>query len=273
MRLFISLFILTLALNATAGDRFNRVLLIVLGNADYNAALKQPYLKTLSNEGALLSNFKALAYGSQQNYVGLIAGATYNVKNNNVVDLPQRHIGDLLEEKNKTWKMYAEDYPGNCFKGKTKERYVRFHAPFISFRNVSTSKERCKKIVEGKEFFADLKSKNLPDFSLYIPNLDNSGHETNLSYADAYLRSTFDQSFRSADFPKDLLVVVTFDQGTLLGRNNVLTILWGANVSPGEESRFSYNHYSLLRTIQDELELGSLNQNDVKALSIDDVWK
>lgn len=248
-------------------------MIIVFENTDYANALKQPYFKSLTKEGAILTNYHAITHPSQGNYISLIAGSLLGVSGDNLVNLPDKHLGDLLEEVGKTWKVYAEDYPGNCFLGATAGNYARKHVPFLSFTNVQTNPTRCARVVNTKQFTTDYDSQNLPDFSFYIPNLENDGHNTGVAYGDTWLKNNFDKIFHSKKMPSDLLVIVTFDEGSLFGNNQIYTLFWGANVKPNSQSANKYNHYSTLKTIEDSLGLGSLGRNDVSALLIDDIWK
>jgi len=50
-------------------------------------------------------------------------------------------------------------------------------------------------------------------------------------------------------------------------------LLIGDSVLSGSVSKTAYNHYSLLRTIEDEFRLGTLGQNDASAFSIVGVWR
>ena len=261
----------TLVFSAHASN-FNKVLVIVFENTEYANAVKQPFFSSLTREGALLTNFKAAIHPSQGNYIAMVAGTTFNIINDKPIDLNERHIGDLLEEAKRDWKIYAEDYPGNCFLGKTSGDYARKHVPFISFVNVQKNPARCAKVVEGKQFFSDFEAGKLKDFSMYIPNLKNDGHDTGVAIGDKWFNSTFNSILHSPKFPKDLLVVVTFDEGTTIN-NQIYTLLYGANIMPGSKSARATNFYSLLRTYEDVLGLGSLNKNDVSAQIIDDVWK
>lgn len=260
-------------LNITAqAANFNKVLVIVFENTEYNNAIKQPFFSALANEGALLTNFKAAIHPSQGNYIAMVSGSTFNINHDKNIDLNENHIGDLLEDAKKDWKAYAEGYPGNCFLGKTSGDYARKHVPFISFTNVQKNPARCAKIVEAKQFFTDFEEGKLPAFSMYIPDLRNDGHNTGVSFGDKWFKKTFDPVLHSSKMPKDLLIVVTFDEGTT-PNNQIYTLLYGANVAPGVKSTKPYNFYSLLRMYEDELGLGSLNKNDMNAQKIDDVWK
>lgn len=257
---------------AFAGNNFNKVLIIVFENTDFQNAMKQPYFSSLSKEGALALNYHAPTHPSQGNYVAMVAGSLLGVTNDQNINLDARHIGDLLEDSGKSWKAYAEGYPGNCFLGSSSGRYVRKHVPFLSFLNVQQNPARCQRIQDKKSFIEDFQAGNLPDYSLYVPDLDNDGHDTGVSFGDKWLKKNFDSILHSAKMPKDLLVVITFDEGSRISDNQIYTLFWGANVKKGSTTKKAYDHYSLLRTIEEEFSLGSLGRNDLKASTIDDIW-
>ena len=49
---------------------------------------------------------------------------------------------------------------------------------------------------------------------LSIPNLKNDGHDTGIAFGDRWFKENFNSFLHSPKIPKDLLVVVTFDEGT-----------------------------------------------------------
>jgi hypothetical protein len=271
MKKIFILFLTIVLSQSLQAAHFNKVLVIVFENTEYANALKQPFLNSLTKEGALLTNFRAPIHPSQGNYLAMIAGSTFNITHDRNIQLKERHIGDLLEEANKDWKIYAEGYPGNCFLKATSGEYARKHVPFLSFENVQKNPARCAKVVEGKEFFNDFQNDKLKDFSMYIPDLKNDGHDTGISFGDKWFKKTFDSILHSPKLPKNLLIVITFDEGITV-KNHIYTLLFGANVAPGSQSSKENNFYTLLRTYEDGLGLGSLNKNDVSAQIIDDVW-
>lgn len=272
-RIFLILVLGLLSLNAFAVPHFQKVMIIVFENTDFGEALKQPYFNSLMKEGSLLTNYHALTHPSQGNYISMISGSLLGVRDDKPVDLPGNHIGDLLEEAGKTWKVYAEDYPGNCFLGKSYGKYARKHVPFLSFTNVQENPSRCANIVNANEFITDAKSRNLPDYSMYIPNLDNDGHDTGVGYGGEWLRTHMDQFLHSSQFPEDLLVVITFDESSHNLDNKIYMLLWGKTIVAGSKSDTNYNHYNLLRTIEDNLKLGSLKRNDFTSVPFDGIWK
>lgn len=255
---------------------FQKIFVIVLENEDASEALKQPFLRELTNKGALLTQFGFEARPSQPNYLAMTSGSTHGITTNENVNLDVRHIGNLLEEKGKTWKSYAEDYPGNCFKGPKSSAgiYVRKHEPFISYNNVQSDPARCRRVVNARELDEDIKNHSLPDFSLFIPNNEHNGHSPkDVAFADNWLRETFKDRLRDPDFMTGMLFIVTFDECNARHSVPVYTVLVGDSVRPGAASDFPYNHYSLLRTIEDAFELGTLGQEDAKAVPIGGIWK
>jgi len=73
-------------------------------------------------------------------------------------------------------------------------------------------------------------------------------------------------------------VVVTFDESGGNADNRILTLFLGDMVkeasqqNPNELARY-YNHYSVLRTIEDNFGLEPLTGNDRDAAPIAGIWK
>lgn len=258
-------------MNATT-SHFNKVMIVFYENQGYSAAMAQPFFKSLSERGALLTNFYAEAHPSQANYIAMVSGGMHGVTGDANYDLDKNHIGDLLEAKGKTWKNYAEGYPGNCFQGATKGRYVRKHVPFISFKNIQSNPARCAKIVPATQLALDVTNGTLPDFSFYSPDLDNDGHDTGIAFADKALRKTFEPLINNPAFMDGMLLIITFDEDDRHEGNKIYSVLIGKGVKPGSTDGTLNNHYGLLRTIENEFGLGTLQQNDERAVPIHGIW-
>ncbi len=252
---------------------FKRVVMIVFENTNQVDASKQPFFAQLMKRGTYLSNFLAEAHPSQPNYIAMIAGDTLGVRGDQPVNLPGNHLGDLLEQKQLGWKVYAEDYPGNCFLGATQGKYVRRHVPFLSFTNIQNNPERCARIVEGAEFMKDYSAHDLPAFSLVVPNLDHDGHDTNVQTADRWFASQFQGVLSDDAFLADTLFIITFDESeNWFGANRVFTVLLGGGVVSGSVSSDKVNHYSLLKLIEDGFGLGNLKRKDQAAKKLDSIF-
>jgi hypothetical protein len=141
--------ILSFAQNAPTGaspapppKHFDHVLIVVLENQSYESAIRNDLLKSLSQKGAIFSNFGNLYHDSYPNYLAMIAGSDFGTHKPQLFsdnqrtfrdDSEHRTIADLLN-----WKNYAEDYPASPnalkpFLGDHKGRYARKHVPFLSW--------------------------------------------------------------------------------------------------------------------------------------------
>lgn len=258
---------------ALAEAPFKKAFIVILENTDYKDAVKQPFMSRLAAEGALLEQMYAVARPSQPNYIALTSGSTWGVATNKNVDLDVRHIGNLLEEKGMSWKLYADGYPGNCFLGAYKGKYGRKHVPFLSYKNVQNDPARCARVVNAEELKTDLENEALADVSFFIPDDNNNGHDTGVAFADRYLEKTFGPLLTDERFTRDMLLVVTFDESSYLTPNRIYTSFWGAGVRPGTKNSARYTLYSLLRTIEDAFGLGTLGKRDAEARPITGIWQ
>jgi hypothetical protein len=57
------------------GHYFNRVIIIMLENKDFIAAVKQPYFASLGKRGRVLTQYAGITHPSQPNYIGTIFGS------------------------------------------------------------------------------------------------------------------------------------------------------------------------------------------------------
>lgn len=274
----------------SAGKHFDRVLIIVLENQNYSAAMKDPFLAQLAQRGASFSNFKALIHPSYPNYLAMVAGSTFGVRSNDPITLPDdnshRTIADFLD-----WKNYAEDYPSESrpFLG-DRGKYSRKHIPFLSFAKiqresfgnvvpVSTQDPHNRFVGDVEDFRSDPKKHPLPRYMFYSPNSDNDGHDPvllpgrGLRKASTWLNRFLKDSFPLDEKMKGTLVIVTFDESQVFDNTErIYTVFLGDIVKPGEITE-AYTHYSVLRTIEDNFGLAPLNSGDSNAVPITEVWK
>ena len=253
----------------TRGRNFDKVLYIVMENQDYSDAINNTYLKNLAQRGVSFSNFWADGNPSYPNYLAMVAGSTFNVDSNDQITIDAKTIVDLLEPKGLTWKAYGEDYPGNGFLGDDFDDYARKHFPFLSFKNIQANPSRLSKNVNASQFQQDLN--NLPNYALYIPNNLNNGHDTSLSYGANWLQGFLEPVLNNSTAMNGTLVVVTYDEGN--DDNHIYTVLLGSMVKAGTVISTKYDHYDLLKLIEDNFSLGNLGKQDAVSQVINGIWK
>jgi len=278
MYFFLSVFLVfsTIAYaDVPKNSTFKKIFIVIFENSEADKTLEQPTFKALANQGAYLNDFRAITHPSQPNYIAMTSGSTHGIKDDKPYIINAENIVDLLEKKNISWKVYAEDYPGNCDPVEKIGKYARNHNPFISYKNIRDNPKRCAKIVKGSELAKDIKSNNLPDFSFYIPNIDDNGHNTSVTYADHWLKTTMVPLLNDPKFMHDMLFIITFDEGDNkhpTPENKIYTLFYG-NMVKKKTINHEYNFYNMLRTIEDEWKLGTLKQHDITHAPIEGIWR
>jgi hypothetical protein len=63
-------------------------------------------------------------------------------------------------------------------------------------------------------------------------------------------------------FPPGTLFVITWDEDDYSEENHIFTSLSGSMITPGTKNHEQYNHYSLLKTVEKNWNLGTLGRND-----------
>ena len=166
--------------------------------------------------------------------------------------------------------------------------YARKHVPFLSFPSIVSKPDRLAKIVNATEFETDVRTHTLPHqlphFSFYVPNLLHDGHNVteaiyrpaannidmgpdtaNLDNIEQFLRSFLGDE-PLTKFPPETLIVLTFDEAYPYPFDyGIYTLLLGDFLEAGTINTDPVNHYSLLRTIEDNFGIGSLKRHDAMA--------
>lgn len=293
------------AITKTGVRHFDRVVIIVLENGDYEAAVKDPNLADLATHGASFSNFHALFHPSYPNYLAMVAGTDFGVHHrgrfladrqvNFPNDAAHKTIADRLIAKGLDFKNYAEELPeGNCpfridsqhVSKSKKGDYARKHVPFLSFAEVQDKWcDRVIRVDSGKgnsllgddNFFVKDAKAGLVAYSFYSPNMNNDGHNTNVRFAAEWLHKFLDKTFPEK-LRKGTLVIVTFDESEHNSDNRIYTLFLGDMVKEASQQdpkvldRY-YTHYDVLRTIEDNFGLEPLAEGDRAASPITDIWK
>ncbi len=139
---------------------------------------------------------------------------------------------------------------------------------------MTENKQRCKNIVDSSTLMNDIKNNSLPHYSLYVPNLKNDGHDTSATYADQFLAKTFGPLIKTPNFMDEMLLIITFDESeSKKFTNKIYTAMLGDDVISGSISKKPYTHYSILKTIEQSWDLGTLGKNDASATAVTDVLK
>lgn len=257
------------------GANFQSWGFLILENTDFATAAANPTFKQIAsmNNNKLLTNYHGVAHPSLPNYLATVAGTDFGITDDGA---PSSHnetaqsIFDLLEAAGVTWKLYAENYPGDCFTGATDgvaHSYAAKHNPAIYMAGITSQSSRCANIVEAGQFATDVAAGTLPQWWYYVPTLNNDGHDTDVTFIATYLQNTWMPRFQDKTFTNGLAMVMTFDETeSHTGTNQVYAALIGDALTAGaKQDATAYSHYSLLKTVEDNWSLGSLGAGDATA--------
>lgn len=227
----------------------DHVVVVVFENHAYSQVLgssSAPYINSLASGGASLTASYAETHPSQPNYYAMFSGDTQGVTDDSCVTPGFSSAPNLASEvtaAGKSWASYNESLPSEgsttCKSGK----YAQKHNPWFGFGNVPTDTAHT-----FDAFPTDFS--RLPTVSFVVPNLCSDMHDCSVSTGDSWLKNHL-KSY--ADWAKthNSLLLLTFDEDNRLSGNRIPTVLYGQPVQPGATSDTTYNHYDVLRTLED----------------------
>ncbi|MFR0352185.1 alkaline phosphatase family protein [Streptomyces sediminimaris] len=248
----------------------DHVVVVVFENHAYNQVIgssSAPYINSLRIGGANLSQAHAETHPSQPNYYALFSGSTQGVTDDSCVTPGFSSAANLASEliaAGKTWASYNESLPGQGSTTCGSGRYAQKHNPWFGFSNVPTSSAKT-----FAQFPADYSA--LPDVSFVIPNLCSDMHDCSVSTGDTWLKNNLG-AYATWARTHNSLLVVTFDEDNRLSGNRIPTVLYGQPVTAGSSSSTTYDHYDLLRTLEDSQGLTAHAGNAASAKDIIGIW-
>ncbi len=227
----------------------DHVVVVVMENHAYNQIIgssSAPYINSLKDGGAVLTDSYAITHPSQPNYFTLFSGDTQGITDDGCYTpgfSSAPNLASELADAGKTWASYNESLPSQGSTTCSDGDYAQKHNPWFGFSNVPTSSA-----MTFDQFPTDFST--LPQVSFVTPNLCSDMHDCSVSSGDTWIQ---DHLSAYADWAKsnNSVLMLTFDEDNRLAGNKIATVLYGQPVTPGSSSNSTYNHYSILRTIED----------------------
>ncbi|MFJ9958024.1 alkaline phosphatase family protein [Streptomyces avermitilis] len=227
----------------------DHVVVVVFENHAYSQVINSssaPYINSLRTGGANFSQSYAETHPSQPNYFALFSGSTQGVTDDSCYTPGFSSAPNLASEllaAGKTWASYNETLPSQGSTTCSSGTYARKHNPWFGFSNVPTSSAKT-----FTQFPTDYTT--LPQVSFVVPNLCSDMHDCSVATGDTWLKNKLG-AYASWAKTHNSLLVVTFDEDNRLSGNRIPTVLYGQQVTAGSSSSATYNHYDLLRTLED----------------------
>ena len=253
----------------------DHVIWIWMENRDYAAVVgagDAPYENALAAKCGLLTNYHSISKPSLPNYIAATSGSTQGIGDN---DPPSAHplaatnLFSQVKSAGRQWRSYQESAPGNCSSATT-SLYAVKHDPAPYYTNLAAD---CGNwdvpmgTTSGGTFLNDLNAGALPAFTSITPNLCNDTHDCSVATGDQWLASWVPKILDGPNYRAgNTVLFLMWDEGTADDRIPAIVVSPFTRVGLTAGTRF--DHYSLLRTTEQLLGIGTYLGNAASAASM-----
>jgi hypothetical protein len=213
------------------------------------------------------------------------------------------YMQDMANGKNgepKTCRHPGVGSPDDTQQAEPGDQYATRHNPFMYFHSIIDDQAHCDaNVVPLSRIKGDLEAvSTTPNYSFVTPNLCDDGHDEpcvdgqpgGMVSANRFLQSWIPRILRSPAYRQDGLLIITFDEaeshdadaccGEKQGPNTpnnggptpgagggrIGAVLLSRYIKPGTFSKREYNHYSMLRSIENMFGLPRLGYANAAGL-------
>jgi hypothetical protein len=279
-------------------SKFKHVFVIMMENTGYNSLIgnpNAPWINQAAERYGLATNYFGVTHPSQPNYIAATAGITGAVSDNDeTLNVP--NIVDQLASHGKTWKAYMQSYSLCTTKldhACGNQLYERKHNPFVTFADVQSSPSRMANIVDLSQLDTDLASGKVANYVWISPDQCNDMHgraapstdpcnfgnvQGLISTGDRFLSTEVHKIMSSRAWSGNSAIFIAWDESdftasgfngfgddsgccdsiTGQGGGHVVSLVITRSEDDPRTSSVAYNHYSILRTIEESWRLGCL---------------
>ena len=248
----------------SAATGYSHVVVLIEENYDGPAVVggsAAPYLKGLAAQGEYWPSYHGVSHPSEPNYLALFTGATQGAdgSDNCIAATAPSIIGEATAAG-----VTAGGYIETLASGGPP--YACRHDPFSQLADARAHE------TDFSGFPAAFAT--LPRLSFVVPNTVDDMHDNGIAPGDSWAQSHIDAYAQWAKANNSLLFVISDENdgdasysSNQPGEsgNTALAIAVGAGVVPGTVNQTSFDHYSMLRTLEDIFGLGHLGASAAAA--------
>jgi hypothetical protein len=282
---------------------FGHVFLLVGENKEITRidAVNAPYITdTLKPQSAWLTNYYALTHFSEANYVGMTSGQyTHCEQFDGSVASCHQNVDNIFNQLGSgSWQVWAESMPSPCYASsagtdKNLNHYAPKHNPALFFDDLATDCPTYDLPAgttgpnDMTTFNAALQSGSVARFNFVVPNICEDGHDNckpqgnEVKQFDDFVAREVPLIEASPAFGSDGVIIVTFDEGNsnlgpgtgqFAGGGNVVFAVLSPLAKPAVYGG-TFNHYSLLRTLEDGFGITNYLGGAATASPINTIWQ
>ncbi len=219
-----------------------------------------PYTSQLAAQCGAATNYQIVGSPSLPNYIGATSGGTFGIADDappSSHPLTADNLFRQVRASGRTAHSYQESMPSNCFLGDSGSYAVK-HNPEAYYtggsdRAACNSNNVPMGTPSGGAFLNDLNNNQLPTFAFVTPNLCNDTHDCSVATGDNWLKSWVPKILASAAYQSGTTaVIIMYDEYTPMP-NVFITPSTASGTRAGQR----FDHYSLLRTTEEMLGIGT----------------
>src|SRR5712664_386835 len=252
-------------ISTSATGNFDQLVVVLMENQNLNDVYGHAtYMTQLADTYAFSEGWSSITNPSQPNYIAILGGSTFGVSGDgNHPNLNHPTMVDIMENTGKTWKAFAEDASGSgCSINPPRGED---HYPFLSYTTITTNSARCANLLPGSSIQVIAALNGGTNFIWLTPNDCNNMHSCSVATGDAWIQSWV-PNLLTAMAGKKAALIIMFDEA-YTSPPLIYMGFSGPATKLAYKSTASYNHYSLLKLLEDVWGGGNLGQGDVTAPS------
>jgi Phosphoesterase family len=285
--------IATTVASASSFPHYDHVFLLIEENHNYNQIIGNrdaPIINALAKDYGSATKYTGVSDPSEPNYVAMLGGSDFGISSDDPYFFPghtvdQPNLMSQLDQAGLSWKGYFQGMPypgyrGYCFPAKcngipdSDTQYVAKHNGIVNFADMQNSTDFSKQ-APYSQLASDLSSGNAPRLSYIVPDECHDMHGAPpwcldsgkfgdvsdnwlVATGDAFVGQTVNQITSSKLWSSgNNAIVVTWDEGNFAG-DMIPTIVITNHGPRAVTDNTSYNHYSLLASLEQTFGLGCL---------------
>ena len=252
---------------------WDHVVLLVMENKSYSQifnkfASSAPYIQSLVAECGLATNYWSVFPKSLPNYLALVSGSTQGITGDVKPADNQINAPSLFSQLGPDWLGLMEGAKKNCWT-RNGNLYTVNHNPALYFSNIQ---QACLSQSVPLGPAPDLSRR----FTLIVPNLLHDMHATattttnadRVAAGDAFLEGFVPQLVSSPQYQAgNTAIFITWDEGQATNLQVPLIVI-SPHTAAGARDSNRYDHYSLVRAMQEMMGLSPLLANAADAVSV-----
>jgi len=212
-----------------------------------------PYLRSLAAQGEYFPNYRGVSHPSEPNYMALFSGSTQHTDgSDSCIKTSARSIVAEARAAGISVEGYVEGLASGS-------NYACRHDPFSQFADARRAETDFSKFPTSYA--------TLPKLSFVVPNLTDDMHDNGIGPGDRWARAHLNGYAQWAKTHNSLLIVISDENdadpnysANQPGENgnSALAMVVGARIPAGKVAAGRFDHYSMLRTLEDIFGLGHL---------------